>query len=279
MLVNHEKLGQSGAREFGGGLGIYDVSRPAAPKLISKWTTAGRGVHRYDFDGRYAYISPTAEGYVGNIVMILDLADPGPAGGGRALVDSRASGRRAARPIRGTATCRRAATIRFARATGSTSATGITASSSSTSPTWRGRSSSRRSTRARPSRIPTHTCLPLPEPLKGGRKIMVVADEDVAKLRPAPPGLRLDLRHHRRDESAADRDLPGAGARPGRRAAAADDRLPPAVGALHAARSCRSPGSRKGCGSSTSPTRSRRARSATIVPDPPPGAAWPRPTT
>ena len=67
---------RAGSREFGGGLGIYDVSRPDAPKLISKWTTAGRGVHRYDFDGRYAYISPTAEGYVGNIVMILDLADP-----------------------------------------------------------------------------------------------------------------------------------------------------------------------------------------------------------
>ena len=33
-------------------------------------------MHRYDFDGRYAYISPTVEGYVGNIVMILDLADP-----------------------------------------------------------------------------------------------------------------------------------------------------------------------------------------------------------
>jgi hypothetical protein len=33
-------------------------------------------VHRYDFDGRYAYLSPTAEGYVGNIVMILDLVDP-----------------------------------------------------------------------------------------------------------------------------------------------------------------------------------------------------------
>jgi hypothetical protein len=34
---------------------------------------------------------------------------------------------------------------------------------------------------------PTHTCLPIPQPLKGGRKIMVVADEDVAKLRPSPP--------------------------------------------------------------------------------------------
>ena len=33
-------------------------------------------MHRFDFDGRYAYISPTVEGYVGNIVMILDLVDP-----------------------------------------------------------------------------------------------------------------------------------------------------------------------------------------------------------
>src|SRR6516164_9445293 len=33
---------------------------------------------------------------------------------------------------------------------------------------------------------PTHTCLPIPQPLKG-RRIMVVADEDVAKLRPASP--------------------------------------------------------------------------------------------
>jgi hypothetical protein len=33
---------------------------------------------------------------------------------------------------------------------------------------------------------PTHTCLPMPEPLKG-RRIMVVADEDVAKVWPAAP--------------------------------------------------------------------------------------------
>jgi hypothetical protein len=65
MLVNHEKIGQGGAADFGGGLGIYDVSQPGNPKPIAKWRTAGRGVHRYDFDGRYAYISPTAQGYVG----------------------------------------------------------------------------------------------------------------------------------------------------------------------------------------------------------------------
>src|SRR5579885_884616 len=59
MVVNHERQGQEGSSDFGGGLGIYDVSRPAEPRLIAKWRTAGKGVHRYDFDGRYAYISPT----------------------------------------------------------------------------------------------------------------------------------------------------------------------------------------------------------------------------
>src|SRR3954471_20339703 len=70
---------------------------------------------------------------------------------------------------------------------------------------------------------PTHTCLRIPQKLKG-RDIMVVADEDVAKLRPVGTGLHLDLRHHGRDAAAVDRDVPGAGARPGWRAAAADDR-------------------------------------------------------
>ncbi|TIQ02012.1 MAG: hypothetical protein E5X61_36380, partial [Mesorhizobium sp.] len=76
MIINHERFGNAGPADFGGGLAIYDTTRPTEPKLISKWTTGGHGVHRYDYDGRYAYISPTADGYVGNIVMILDLIDP-----------------------------------------------------------------------------------------------------------------------------------------------------------------------------------------------------------
>ena len=55
---------------------IYDVANPRAPKLIRHWECDGNGVHRFTFDGRYAYISPQIEGYVGNIVMILDLKDP-----------------------------------------------------------------------------------------------------------------------------------------------------------------------------------------------------------
>ena len=52
-------------------------------------------MHRFTFDGRYAYISPEMDGYVGNIVMILDLADPAQPRRGRALVDAGAvDGRR-----------------------------------------------------------------------------------------------------------------------------------------------------------------------------------------
>ncbi|MEO7729077.1 MAG: hypothetical protein ABIS45_17635, partial [Burkholderiales bacterium] len=89
MLVNREALaadslqGEVPPEGYNGGIGIYDISKPAQPKLITEWkATLGigasyaRGVHRFDFDGRYAYISPTMEGYIGNIVMILDLKNP-----------------------------------------------------------------------------------------------------------------------------------------------------------------------------------------------------------
>ena len=102
-----------------GGLGIYDVSDPAQPREITFWKCGGAGVHRFTFDGRYAYISPEMDGYVGNIVMILDLARPGPPGGGRPLVDAGAVDRPAARRRRGRARTT-AATIRSASATGST---------------------------------------------------------------------------------------------------------------------------------------------------------------
>ena len=78
MLVNQEIVSKEKAAAEGlrGGLGIYDVSNPAQPKEITRWLCDGTGVHRFTFDGRYAYISPEIDGYLGNIVMILDLADP-----------------------------------------------------------------------------------------------------------------------------------------------------------------------------------------------------------
>lgn len=186
MIVNHERLGQEGDADFGGGLGIYDVSKPADPKLISKWrTSGGRGVHRYDFDGRYAYISPTADGYVGNICMILDLADPSkPEEVGRWWIPGqwKAGGEeypwdnwvppRCHHPLR---QGNRLYVSYWHHGLFILDIEDMTRpkliAQLNTSPSYP---------------HPTHTCLPMPGPLKG-RQIMIVADEDVAKLWPSPP--------------------------------------------------------------------------------------------
>jgi hypothetical protein len=184
MIVNHERLGQ-GNPDFGGGVGIYDVSTPSAPKLITKWSTAGSGVHRYDFDGRYAYLSPTAEGFIGNIVKILDLADPArPIEVGSWWIPGQnvAAGEeypwddyvkpRCHHPLRmGDRLYVSYWHHGFFILDIADLAHPKLVSAVNSSP-------------AHPH--PTHTCLVIPELVKG-RRIMVVADEDVGKLRPSPP--------------------------------------------------------------------------------------------
>jgi hypothetical protein len=59
-----------------GGFRIYDVSTPSRPKLIHHHLTGGIGVHRFDMDERYAYISTEMDGYVGNILVIYDIRNP-----------------------------------------------------------------------------------------------------------------------------------------------------------------------------------------------------------
>jgi hypothetical protein len=59
-----------------GGFKIYNVADPAQPKPICYQKTGGIGVHRFDLDARYAYISTEMAGYVGNILVIYDLRDP-----------------------------------------------------------------------------------------------------------------------------------------------------------------------------------------------------------
>jgi len=87
MIVNVEqnmgpsgRKGADGAPETSsfnkGGFKVYDISKPENPRLITHQRTYGRGVHRFDMDDRYAYISTEMEGYVGNILVIYDLADP-----------------------------------------------------------------------------------------------------------------------------------------------------------------------------------------------------------
>ena len=87
LIVNVEQnMGKGGRKEadgssqknsYGeGGFKIYDVSNREKPKLITHHRTHGRGVHRFDMDERYAYISTEMEGYVGNILVIYDIRDP-----------------------------------------------------------------------------------------------------------------------------------------------------------------------------------------------------------
>jgi hypothetical protein len=185
MLINHERFGQEGPAEFGGGIAIYDTTDPANPRQISKWMTAGKGVHRYDFDGRYAYISPTAEGFVGNIVMILDLIDPeNPVEVGRWWIPGQNVGGGEDYPWENYVPPRCHHPLRMGDRL-------------YVSYWHHGMFILDISDMSRPRAIahvntspsfphPTHTCLPIPQKLKG-RDIMVVADEDVAKLRPHAP--------------------------------------------------------------------------------------------
>jgi hypothetical protein len=88
MIVNVEQnMGKGGRKSADssaqpdspyreGGFKLYDVSDRTRPKLIAHHRTFGRGVHRFDMDEKYAYISTEMEGYVGNILVIYDLRDP-----------------------------------------------------------------------------------------------------------------------------------------------------------------------------------------------------------
>lgn len=59
-----------------GGFTIYDISNPAEPRRLAFQKTWGKGVHRFDCDDTYAYISTEMEGFLGNILVIYDIRDP-----------------------------------------------------------------------------------------------------------------------------------------------------------------------------------------------------------
>jgi hypothetical protein len=77
MLVNHEKYrGYQGDERPRGGLKVFDISNRSNPREIAFVSAGEQGYHRFTFDGRYCYGSPEPEGYVGNIMEILDLQNP-----------------------------------------------------------------------------------------------------------------------------------------------------------------------------------------------------------
>src|SRR5262245_45983542 len=230
MLVNREGL--RGATPGPGarlGRGVCDGSRPDKPREIAFWEC--KGVHRFTFDGRHAYLSPNLEGYRGNIVGILDLADPTrPQEVGRWWMP------------------------------GQWIAGGET-------PTWEGRAHRchhpmRLGNRlyvsywhggfvildiedmgkprfvagldwSPPFSTPTHTALPIPFPLQG-RRLLLVADEDVMRNAPRRhAGVPLARGHLGRDTPNAVCVVPGRRHR--RLGATRVHRLPSAVrgGARH----------------------------------------------
>lgn len=78
MFVNSEFERGHGRREDypDGGFRIYDVKDRSRPRLVSFVKTHGKGVHRFDLDESYAYISTEMEGFVGNILVIYDIRNP-----------------------------------------------------------------------------------------------------------------------------------------------------------------------------------------------------------
>lgn len=180
MLVNREFLNTERASpEASGGLEIFDVSDPHNPRHIHFWRTAGKGVHRFDFDGRYAYLSATMEGYVGHIVVILDLKNPGrPQEMGRWWMPGQhAAGGEQPNWSHTPHRCHHP--LRYQdRLYVSYWHSGFVILDISDM--------------GKPKKVsgldwsppfpwPTHTCLPIPFPV-GGRRIMLVADEDVSRI-------------------------------------------------------------------------------------------------
>ncbi len=71
------KLEAIASRGFeGGGFKVWDIKDKSKPKLLAYVQTHGLGVHRFDMDERYAYISTEREGFHGNILVIYDIQNP-----------------------------------------------------------------------------------------------------------------------------------------------------------------------------------------------------------
>ncbi len=185
MVRNHELIGPGKPDDFHTGIGIYDVSNKQKPRLITTWDTVGRGVHRFDFDGRYIYFSSTVEGFRGPIMVVLDLADPARpeevckwwipgqwAAGGETYLWDGGQEPRCHHPLR---MGNRLYVSYWHHGFFILDIEDLSAprmvAGMNTGPTYP---------------HPTHTALPIPFEIKGHR-FMVVADEDVAKLRNHAP--------------------------------------------------------------------------------------------
>src|SRR6266540_5706753 len=212
MLVNREifPIGRQDPN-FRGGLEVYDVSKPSSPRRITTYAT--RGMHRFTFDGRYVYGSPELDGYLGNVVAIIDFKDPArPQEVGRWWMPGQwtAGGERPS--WEGTAhRCHHPMRLGdrlyvsywhggFVILDIEDMARPAFVAGLDWSP---------------PFITPTHTALPVPFPLHG-RRVMIAADEDVAKLEPGAPSFLwlVDITDERHPTPFASFQVAGVDGRP-----------------------------------------------------------------
>jgi hypothetical protein len=59
------------------GIYVFDVTQPSSPRKLSHFVTGGTGTHRNHYDGgRFVYLAAGMPGFEGNILVIVDIADP-----------------------------------------------------------------------------------------------------------------------------------------------------------------------------------------------------------
>jgi hypothetical protein len=90
LAINQERFRDGTTRQAGyHGVKFYDIADRAKPRFLSYWEAPvsppdaetgingdARGVHHFNFSGDYLYVGSEYEGYIGKILVILDVSDP-----------------------------------------------------------------------------------------------------------------------------------------------------------------------------------------------------------
>lgn len=80
MVTNYEqrpRRGLKATKDFADpGVKLWDIKDKTNPKLINYHRTGGRGVHRFDMDEKYLYLSTEMDGFLGHILVIYDWSNP-----------------------------------------------------------------------------------------------------------------------------------------------------------------------------------------------------------
>ena len=90
LAVNQERFRYGTERQANNhGVQFYDISNPGAPRYLSTWRAPAsepdaatgiypdsRGAHHFTFHGDYLFVGTEYEGFIGKILVILDISDP-----------------------------------------------------------------------------------------------------------------------------------------------------------------------------------------------------------